>query len=99
VSDLVVSLALGGDCLADVSVLRAEPGVYGPVASDPTISRAVDTLADDADRVLAAINAARAQARARVWAMAGEHAPGPRRHNGRPVDCRCGRHPGHRAQR
>jgi hypothetical protein len=36
----------------------------------------VDTLADDADRVLAAINTARAAARARVWAVAGEHAPG-----------------------
>jgi hypothetical protein len=23
-------------------VLRAEPGVYGPVASDPTVSRTVD---------------------------------------------------------
>jgi hypothetical protein len=64
VSDLAVSLALGGDCLADVAALRAEPGVFGPVASDPTISRAVDTLADDADRVLAAINTARARARA-----------------------------------
>ena len=35
VLDLAVTLALGGDCLADVAVLRAEPGVYGPVASDP----------------------------------------------------------------
>jgi hypothetical protein len=39
VLDLAVALALGGDCLADVAVLRAEPGVYGPVASDPTVSR------------------------------------------------------------
>ena len=35
VLDLAVTLALGGDCLADVAVLRAEPGVYGPVASAP----------------------------------------------------------------
>ena len=35
--DLAVTLALGGDCLADVAVLRAEPGVYGRVASDPTV--------------------------------------------------------------
>ncbi len=41
VLDLAVMLALGGDCLADVAVLRAEPGVYGPVASDP---RACQTL-------------------------------------------------------
>jgi len=33
--DLAVTLALGGDCLADVAVLRAEPGVYSVVASHP----------------------------------------------------------------
>ena len=35
ITDLALSLALGGDCLADIAVLRAEPGVYGLVASDP----------------------------------------------------------------
>jgi hypothetical protein len=40
--DLALALALGGDCLADVTVLRAEPGVFGPVASDPTVSRTLD---------------------------------------------------------
>ena len=73
--DLAVTLALGGGCLADVAVLRAEPGVYGSVASDPTVSRTIDALAKDAPRALAAINAARAAARARVWELAGEHAP------------------------
>jgi hypothetical protein len=38
-TDLVVTLALGGECLADVAVLRAQPGLCGPVASDPVISR------------------------------------------------------------
>jgi len=75
VTDLAIALAVGGDCLADVAVLRAEPSVFGPVASDPTVSRLVDTLAADADRVLKAIDAARAAARARVWATACEHAP------------------------
>jgi len=75
VLDLAVALALGGDCLADIAVLRAEPGVYGPVASDPTVSRTIDALAGDAPRALAAINTARAAARARVWKLAGEHAP------------------------
>jgi len=73
--DLAVSLALGGDCLADIAVLRAEPGVYGRVASDPTVSRTIDTLAADAPRALAAINTARSAARARVWKLAGKHAP------------------------
>ncbi len=39
IMDLAISLALGGDCLADVGLLRAEPAVYGRVASDPTVSR------------------------------------------------------------
>ncbi len=73
--DLAVSLALGGDCLADVAVLREQPGVYGSVASDPTVSRTIDALAADAPRALAAINIAPAAARARVWELAGEHAP------------------------
>ena len=73
--DIAVALALGGDRLADVNLLRAEPAVFGRVASDPTVSRLIDTLAADADHALAAIEAARAQARARVWALAGEHAP------------------------
>jgi hypothetical protein len=45
------------------------------VASDPTVSRAVDALAADAPRALKAIDVARAAARARVWVLAGEHAP------------------------
>ena len=73
--DLAISLALGGDCLADVGQLRAEPAVYGRVASDPTISRLISTLAMDAPAVLKAIDTARAEARARVWRLAGEHAP------------------------
>ncbi len=75
IADLAVTLALGGDCLADVALLRAEPGVFGAVASDPTVSRIIDALAADAPRALKAIDIARAAARARVWALAGEHAP------------------------
>src|SRR5215217_1588337 len=73
--DLAVALAVGGDCLADIGQLRAAPEVFGPVASDPTVSRLIDALAADAPAALAAIAAARAAARARAWALAGEHAP------------------------
>jgi hypothetical protein len=41
VCDLALSVALGGDCLSDLSEVRAEPGLYGPVASDPTVSRLI----------------------------------------------------------
>ncbi len=76
VADLAVTLALGGDCLADVAVLRAEPELFGPVASDPVISRLVSQLAGDAPRALKAIRTARAAARERAWALAGQKAPG-----------------------
>jgi hypothetical protein len=75
VADLAVSLAIGGDCLADLAQLRGAPEVFGPVASDPTVSRTIDALAADAPAALAAIAAARAAARARAWSLAGEHAP------------------------
>jgi hypothetical protein len=73
--DLAVSLAVGGDCLADVAQLRAAPEVFGPVASDPTVSRLIDALAAEAPGALAAIASASAAARATAWSLAGEHAP------------------------
>jgi hypothetical protein len=73
--DLALAVALGGDCLADVAMLRSEPGVFGPVASDPTVSRLVDTLAAAGPRALAAVRRARAEVRDRVWRSAGQAAP------------------------
>ena len=75
-TDLAMTLALGGDCLADAAVLRAWPELCGPVASDPVISRLISALAADAPRALRAIRTARAAARERAWALAGERAPG-----------------------
>ncbi|SMY05363.1 Transposase DDE domain-containing protein [Brevibacterium aurantiacum] len=74
-TDIAITLALGGDALSDSSVLRDEPDLYGSVASNPTITRLIRTLADDADQALSAINTARAVARARVWELAGAQAP------------------------
>ena len=76
VTDLAVAVALGGDCQADAGVLRAEPALFGPVASDPVISRLVTRLAADAPAALKAIGAARAAARERAWQLAGDQAPG-----------------------
>src|ERR1700712_4576970 len=73
--DLAVSVAIGGDCLADVALLRAEPGVFGRVASDPTVSRLIDSLAATPVAALAAIKKARAAVRKRVWKAAGKDAP------------------------
>ena len=76
VADLAAALALGGDCLADIAVLHEQPALPGPVASDPVVSRLVRSLAGDGPGALAAIRAARAAARERAWALAGDAAPG-----------------------
>jgi hypothetical protein len=76
IADLAMAVALGGDCVADIAVLRAEPELAGPVASDPVVSRLVAALAADLPRALTAIRAARAAARERAWALAGDAAPG-----------------------
>ncbi|MEU0823203.1 transposase, partial [Streptomyces mirabilis] len=73
--DLALAVALGGDCLSDVAMLRAEPGVFGPVASDPTVSRLVGTLAAAGPRALGAVRRARSEVRQRVWQLAGAAAP------------------------
>jgi len=76
IADLAAAVALGGDCLADIAVLREQPELAGPVASDPVVSRLVAMLAADGPQALKAIRAARAAAREHAWALAGENAPG-----------------------
>ncbi|MDX3568675.1 IS1380 family transposase [Streptomyces sp. ID05-47C] len=73
--DLALAVAMGGDCLADIAMLRAEPAVFGHVASDPTVSRLIGTLASSGEKSLLAIRAARSQVRSRIWSLAGPHAP------------------------
>ena len=73
--NLAISIAIGGDCLADIAQVRSETAVFGRVASDPTVSRLIDTLALDEPHALAAINTARAAVRARVWGLAGTDSP------------------------
>jgi len=73
--DVALAVALGGDCLADVAMLRCEPAVFGPVASDPTVSRLIDTLATSGEKALQAIGSARSEVRHNAWSLAGENAP------------------------
>ena len=76
IGDLAAAVALGGDCLADIAVLREQPALAGLVASDPVVSRLVSHLAGDLPRALKAVRSARAAARERAWALAGPTAPG-----------------------
>jgi hypothetical protein len=42
--DLAVLLADGGQTIADLGVLRQQPGLFGPVASDATAWRVLDSI-------------------------------------------------------
>jgi hypothetical protein len=42
--DLMVSIADGGDCLADLGALREQSDLFGRVASAPTAWRVIDTI-------------------------------------------------------
>ena len=63
--DLAVSIADGGDCLSDLTVLHHQPDLFGEVASIPTAWRVIDALATALD--LVPVRQARAQARAHAW--------------------------------
>jgi Transposase DDE domain group 1 len=63
--DLAVMLADGGRCVSDLAALAGQSSLFGEVASVSTARRVVLSVGD---AELAAIRAARAAARARVWA-------------------------------
>jgi hypothetical protein len=63
--DLAVMIADGGEAISDLAVLRDQPSLFGQVASTPTAWRTLEAIDDDA---LSRIAAARASARAQVWA-------------------------------
>ncbi|MCA1699364.1 MAG: transposase, partial [Actinobacteria bacterium] len=64
--DLAVTLADGGDCLADIGALRDQPDLFGNVASDSTVFRVIDSV--DAE-CLGRLREAVALARAQAWKL------------------------------
>ncbi len=74
ITDLAVAVALGGDCLADVAMLRAQPELFGPAVLrsrglpagyPPGRGRAPGAEGHPV---------ARAAARQRAWELAGDAA-------------------------
>ena len=64
--DTAVCIADGGRVLSDLATLRDQPELYGSVASDPTLWRALEEIGPDQR---ARIAVARAKTRGRVWAL------------------------------
>jgi len=68
--DLAVMLADGGETITDLALLRDQPEVFGPIASNPTAWR---LLAGIDPAALGALRATRATAREIVWLQADEN--------------------------
>jgi hypothetical protein len=64
--DVAVMIADGGEAIADIDVLRHQRQVLGPVASPPTVWRALDEVTPAR---LKKIATARARARRHVWGV------------------------------
>ncbi len=64
--DVAVLVAGGGEAIADIDVLRHQSEVLGPVASPPTVWRALDEITP---AVVKRIEKARARVRAHVWSQ------------------------------
>ena len=74
-ADVAVMLADGGEAIADIDVLRHQSGVLGPVASPPTVWRALDEVTPGR---LKKIQTARARVRRHVWAKLPDGVPASR---------------------
>jgi hypothetical protein len=62
--DVVVMLADGGDCVADLEAYRGQERLFGAKASETTTHRVIKSVDES---LLGEIRAARAESRARVW--------------------------------
>ncbi len=64
--DVAVLIAGGGEAIADIDILRHQSEVLGPVASAPTLWRALDEVSP---AVVKRVEKARAKVRAHVWSQ------------------------------
>ena len=74
-ADVAVMLADGGEAIADIDVLRHQSSVLGPVASPPTVWRALNEVTPGR---LKKIQTARARARRHVWSQFPDGVPASR---------------------
>ena len=65
-ADTAVLIADGGRVLSDLATLRDQGELYGPIASDPTLWRALDEIGEPQRRKIAR---ARAKTREHVWSL------------------------------
>jgi hypothetical protein len=65
-ADTAVLIADGGRVLSDLATLRDQAALFGPVASDPTLWRALSEIGETQRRAIARV---RAKTREHVWSL------------------------------
>lgn len=78
IADLAIMLAAGGEQVTDIDQLRAAPGLFGPVASEATLSRMMGRIKDQPAAFEYAFATMHRTLRSRVWAVAGARNPAAR---------------------
>lgn len=78
IADLAIMLAAGGEQVTDIDQLSSSPGLFGPVASEATISRMMARIKDQPAVVDYAFATMHRTLRSRVWAAAGARNPAAR---------------------
>lgn len=85
ISDLVLTLAAGGEHVTDADQLRVAPGVFGPVASESTFSRFFARLTAHPGAFDYAFATLQREIRSRLWAAAGKRSPALRATRNNPL--------------
>ena len=75
---LALMLAGGGEQVTDVDQVRAAPALFGPVASDATISRFMARVKDQPEAFAYGFATMQRTLRSKVWAAAGKRSPARR---------------------
>ncbi len=70
VTDLACAIADGGRVISDIRVMRDQPGLFGPVASVPTVWRVLREIAAGGERTRVALAGAVNAARRHAWGQA-----------------------------
>ena len=78
IADLAIMLAAGGEQVTDVDQLSSSPGLFGPVASEATISRFMARIKDQLAVFEYAFATMHRTLRSRIWAAAGNRNPAAR---------------------
>lgn len=72
---LALSLAAGGEQATDIDQLRAAPELFGPVASDATVSRFMGRIKDQPEAFAYGFATMTRSLRSKVWAASGPRNP------------------------